>query len=418
MLNQLITDCLAYHIREGKSSTNIQDHLAILMGNYITGADLEKLRGIPPDSPALVVKHLEKKFNQPFKVYPQAIAAFLENQQSLGLSDQYLTDLEACMGAYLHAKLEKWLSDHTSKQGTSLLRLKSDTIVDKLYDILEAMPGIQFTISHETLPFDVFSWPFQPAKDDNKIENLLTALDASILSLQNRFDFKNNPVATVIINSLKFWMQKIAHRTSRKYGLRGLFVTEWADQTVRGSVHSVSVQGIYASDDGGGIFPTFHSEEKFGEILKRAHKAALAYLRIKSPEQWQLAKDCNLYVSIGELPAKFDGPSIGLTIALAIVAWALREEIGIKSPGDVAVTGDIIEQQGKHLINKVGQIPAKIQAVLEWNKTNPNKSIRLVLVPKGDNLQEARDTYRKARREGEPHTAIAGICTLDEVVLL
>lgn len=77
---------------------------------------------------------------------------------------------------------------------------------------------------------------------------------------------------------------------------------------------------------------------------------------------------------------QFDGDSLGLAVALALMARVRGEQIGWQKTGDTAFTGSIRDEQGS--IGYVGGIEEKLKAAMLEN------TLLRVIVPKA-NIQEA-----------------------------
>src|SRR6056297_180724 len=123
-----------------------------------------------------------------------------------------------------------------------------------------------------------------------------------------------------------------------------------------------------------------------GDVMQESARAALSYIRSKNkelnlPDDFHKENDINIHVPQGAVPK--DGPSAGITIALA-VASALTER---PIRGDYAMTGEI-SLRGRVLA--VGGIKTKILAARRAGITN------IILPEKNEkNLKEIPDRVKK-----------------------
>ncbi|MGM0438478.1 MAG: endopeptidase La, partial [Bacillota bacterium] len=123
-----------------------------------------------------------------------------------------------------------------------------------------------------------------------------------------------------------------------------------------------------------------------GDVMQESARAALSYIRSKNkelnlPEDFHKENDIHIHVPQGAVPK--DGPSAGITIALA-VASALTER---PVRGDYAMTGEI-SLRGRVL--PVGGIKTKILAARRAGITN------IILPEKNEkNLKEIPDRVKK-----------------------
>ena len=123
-----------------------------------------------------------------------------------------------------------------------------------------------------------------------------------------------------------------------------------------------------------------------GDVMQESARAALSYIRSKNkelnlPEDFHKENDIHIHVPQGAVPK--DGPSAGITIALA-VASALTER---PVRGDYAMTGEI-SLRGRVLA--VGGIKTKILAARRAGITN------IILPEKNEkNLKEIPDRIKK-----------------------
>jgi hypothetical protein len=121
-------------------------------------------------------------------------------------------------------------------------------------------------------------------------------------------------------------------------------------------------------------------DDGFRSSIEMAHKLACS----------EIGENYDVYLSMAGIPygAQIHGASAGLSVAIAIEAAAMGQRIGLKSPGDLAVTG-ALDSMGRVL--PVSDIPAKIRAVL--HRINEGYRINAIVVPM-KNLDEARKHCR------------------------
>jgi ATP-dependent Lon protease len=139
---------------------------------------------------------------------------------------------------------------------------------------------------------------------------------------------------------------------------------------------------------------------QMGEVMRESAQAALSYLRSNSkslgiPPNFYKKKEIHIHLPEGAIPK--DGPSAGLTMAMAMVSAAS----GKPARNDVAMTGEIT-LRGKVL--GIGGLNEKLLAA-------QRSGIRTVLVPK-ENEKDMLEIQSKVK-EG---LNIAYIDTIDEAV--
>ncbi|MFW5992365.1 MAG: S16 family serine protease, partial [Halanaerobiaceae bacterium] len=126
-----------------------------------------------------------------------------------------------------------------------------------------------------------------------------------------------------------------------------------------------------------------------GEVMKESARAALSYIRSKHKEldlPDDFHKKCDLHIHVPQGAVPKDGPSAGITTALA-VASALTER---QARGDYTMTGEI-SLRGRIL--KVGGIKTKILAARR-------AGFKKVLLP-AENKQDLREISSRIKRDLE-----------------
>ncbi len=125
---------------------------------------------------------------------------------------------------------------------------------------------------------------------------------------------------------------------------------------------------------------------QLGEVMKESAKAALSFIRsnfdkLKIPKDFFKQKETHIHVPEGAIPK--DGPSAGITIAIALISAAT----GIPVRGDVAMTGEITLRGN---ILPIGGLNEKLVAA-------KRAGITTVIIPKGNepDLQEVNEYAKK-----------------------
>jgi ATP-dependent Lon protease len=139
-----------------------------------------------------------------------------------------------------------------------------------------------------------------------------------------------------------------------------------------------------------------------GEVMRESAQAALSYARARATRlglDRNFYKEIDLHVHLPEGAIPKDGPSAGITIAVALIS-ALT---GVQTKSDLAMTGEIT-LRGRVL--PIGGLAEKIVAARRHG-------IQQVLVPKG-NEKDLVEIPREAKRG----LTIRSVTTMDEVIEL
>ncbi len=128
---------------------------------------------------------------------------------------------------------------------------------------------------------------------------------------------------------------------------------------------------------------------KLGEVMKESAQAAMSYARSRQeqlglPGDFHDKKDVHIHVPQGAVPK--DGPSAGITIALALISALAEQAI----PGDVALSGELT-LRGRVL--GVGGIKNKVLAA-------HRSGIRKIVLP-GENEPQLEEIPADIRQEME-----------------
>ena len=142
-----------------------------------------------------------------------------------------------------------------------------------------------------------------------------------------------------------------------------------------------SVTGLAWTSVGGDILNVdvtiMRGTEKFtltgqlGEVMKESAQAALSYIRsntakLKVPQDFYKGREIHIHLPEGAIPK--DGPSAGITMAMAIISAAS----GRKARNDVAMTGEITLRGN---VLPIGGLNEKLLAA-------QRSGIKIVLIPK------------------------------------
>ena len=125
---------------------------------------------------------------------------------------------------------------------------------------------------------------------------------------------------------------------------------------------------------------------QLGDVMKESAQAALSYIRanakkLKVPEDFYKGREIHIHLPEGAIPK--DGPSAGVTMAMAMISAAA----GKKARNDVAMTGEITLRGN---ILPIGGLNEKLLAA-------QRSGIKIVLIPKENtkDLTEIPDKVKK-----------------------
>ncbi len=139
---------------------------------------------------------------------------------------------------------------------------------------------------------------------------------------------------------------------------------------------------------------------KLGDVMQESAKAALSYIRANAkdlnlPENFYKKKEIHVHAPEGAIPK--DGPSAGVTIAMALISAASSKPV----KGDVAMTGELTLRGD---VLPVGGLDEKLVAAKRLG-------YKKVLIPE-DNLKDVKDV-RKDVKDG---LEIVALKKLDEAI--
>ena len=157
-----------------------------------------------------------------------------------------------------------------------------------------------------------------------------------------------------------------------------------------------SVTGLAWTSVGGDILNVdatiMRGSEKFtltgqlGEVMKESAQAALSYIRsngtrLKVPTDFYKGKEIHIHLPEGSIPK--DGPSAGITMAMAIISAAA----GKKARNDVAMTGEITLRGN---VLPIGGLNEKLLAA-------QRSGIKIVLIP-SENVKDLVEIPEKVKQ--------------------
>jgi len=179
---------------------------------------------------------------------------------------------------------------------------------------------------------------------------------------------------------IKSIIRDIEYR-ARTYIVPGLFVKK-INEREHGEIRNIRVTfHLGEQEDGYGLNIAKSDEgQRLINSIKNATKAASAIL---FPEEYSALSHYSIRIGI-ENPSTFtteyEGGSLGVAVATAIIAEATGQEIGIKRLSDVAITGEVISENGD--VGSVKGVKDKARAVKDWNdRCAETESINHILVP-------------------------------------
>lgn len=139
---------------------------------------------------------------------------------------------------------------------------------------------------------------------------------------------------------------------------------------------------------------------QIGNVMKESAQAALSYLRsnyktLGLPENFAKDKEIHIHLPEGAIPK--DGPSAGITLAMAMYSAILN----IPAKNDVAMTGEIT-LRGK--VIAIGGLNEKLLAA-------KNSGIKLVLIPK-DNEKDLQEVNKQVLKD----LSIVAVSNISEAI--
>jgi len=125
---------------------------------------------------------------------------------------------------------------------------------------------------------------------------------------------------------------------------------------------------------------------QLGDVMKESAQAALSYIRanakkLKVPEDFYKGREIHIHLPEGAIPK--DGPSAGVTMAMAMISAAA----GKKARNDVAMTGEITLRGN---ILPIGGLNEKLLAA-------QRSGIKIVLIPK-ENTKDLTEIPEKVKK--------------------
>lgn len=254
-----------------------------------------------------------------------------------------------------------------------------DLIKDNARDYKERIKGIQKILEIEDLKV------FLERKNNPFLETLELEGSTPIKILEELAIHSRTDIET-IARILALLKPLIPTPEYKRYSVYGLFV----DENNQGFVRNITITLEEAEQATGQVrFYGTHSDrctDVYKAAINRSHQEACRWIG-KQLDAWVEIEGISLsdVVEAQRTIPVLDGDSVGLAIALAVVAQSTSQEIGVNQPGDLAVTGALYENA---TLKRVGGITEKILAIYEWNAGAPLGRIQYVFVP-DDNRAEA-----------------------------
>jgi len=141
---------------------------------------------------------------------------------------------------------------------------------------------------------------------------------------------------------------------------------------------------------------------QLGEVMKESAQAALSYVRAHTADlgiESDFYKEIDIHIHVPEGAIPKDGPSAGITIAIALISCLLKRPVD----AHIAMTGEIT-LQGKVL--KIGGLKSKILAA-------HRSGIKRVIIP-AENEKDLKEIPKKVKEELD----IKAVNNISEVIKL
>lgn len=220
--------------------------------------------------------------------------------------------------------------------------------------------------------------------------------DAFRTALQDPLGFDEG-TALLISRYLRKRLEDVLRCPSR-YRIHGLFTSRGKGGEIQGFVRDVYVEiwqeGTGKFSYGVELVDDCKHRKDFKRSAYLGREAAIALIRkwypsVEDPSHY----DIRLHIEDIGAAAPYGGGSIGLAVALGIIAQCTEQVIGVQQIGDLAVTGEISDRNGS--ITKVEDIDCKTKAIIELNRQSVKMGpIKYLFVPEV-NEKEAYEANRK-----------------------